>query len=398
MKDTLTKWRMNMGGILLLIIIYLSFISLGLPDTVMGVAWPSMRLFLGLPLEAGGIFSMVATIGTVTSGFMSGWVLRRVGTGKVVLISCIMTGLALLGYGFAPNFWWLLLLTIPLGLGGGSVDAGLNHYVATYYSARHMNWLHSFWGVGAFIGPNIMTLMIVYLGGYQAGYRLIGGIQLVIALFIFMSLPLWTRNKAPRVVTEENANHEEAKGWALIKKPGVFLAILVFPIYVGAEFGVGYWLGSYLIEYKMIPQLTAGVMVATFFGGIAVGRFLNGIASEKFSGKVLIRFGLLLLSIGVIFMMFSGPLLLKGAIILMGLGCAPIYPAVVHMTPGWFGMENSKSIIGYQVGSSYLSGLLLIPLVGALSSWIGLWIYPVLIAVLVGILIIITERLHRIMA
>lgn len=384
--------------IALLSVIYLAFISLGLPDTVLGVAWPVMRMDLGLPLEAAGIFIMVTTIGTALSSFASGKILDRIGTGKVILISCVMTGGALLGYSIVPAFIGLLLLTIPLGVGAGAVDTGLNNYVAIHYSSKHMSWLHCFWGVGAFFGPNIMTWMIVQSGHWQVGYQTIGILQLGIASLLLITLPLWKSNGNEIKQHHDEEIHAKVRGMELLRKKGVVLSILAFPLYVGVEAGTGLWLGSYLIEGQHMAQLQAGILVSLFYGSITIGRFINGFIAEKYENKQLIRLGLSIMVVGVI--LFNLPIngLIIPSILLIGLGCAPIFPSMIHQTPRLFGTSNSQVITGYQVGMSYLSGVVITPIIGLLASHIAIQMIPLTIGFFTVMMVFATERMNRLLS
>ena len=371
-------------------VIYLSFISLGLPDTVLGIAWPSMRTSLDLPLEAAGIFAMVTTLGTALSSFSSGWVLKKLGIGKVVFFSCILTAIALLGYSFSPSFFWLLLLTIPLGIGVGSVDTGLNNYVANNYSAMHMNWLHCFWGLGAFFGPNIMTFALGNLGDWRKGYQIIGSLQFFIAFLLLVSLPLWKKN----INENLEPHHEKLTGLNLIRKKEVLLSILAFPIYVGVEAGIGLWFGSYLIEGLNFSQKKAGIIVSLFYLSLTIGRFLNGIISSKFSAKSIIRGGIFIMILGLSVILLPFKTMTMFGIILTGLGCAPIFPSMIHQTPKLFGSNNSEEITGYQVGMAYLAGLLITPLIGLLANRLFIRIIPLLYIFFTLLLFIITEKLN----
>lgn len=377
-------------GILLLGVIYLSFISLGLPDTVLGIAWPSMRLSLNLPLEAAGIFAMVTTLGTALSSFSSGWVLKKLGIGKVVFFSCILTAGALLGYSFSPSFLWLLLLTIPLGIGAGSVDTGLNNYVANNYSAMHMSWLHCFWGLGAFFGPNIMTFVLGNLGDWRKGYQVIGSLQFVIAFLLLVSLPLWKKSNNDN----SESHHEKLTGLSLLRKKGVLLSILAFPIYVGVEAGIGLWFGSYLIEGLNFSQGRAGIIVSLFYLSLTIGRFLNGIISNKFSTKAIIRGGIFIMILGLSVLILPFKTMTTLGIIFAGLGCAPIFPSMIHQTPKLFGSSNSEEITGYQVGMAYLAGLLITPLIGLLANRLFIGIIPILYIFFTLLLLVITEKLN----
>jgi fucose permease len=383
-----------MQGLFLLAIIYIAFISLGLPDTVLGVAWPTMRHSLGLPLEAAGIFTMVTTLGTAFSSFVSGHILGKLGTGRVVFASCAMTGLALLGYSASPSFAWLLLLTIPLGIGAGAVDTGLNNYVANNYSSRQMSWLHCFWGVGAFLGPNIMNALIVRSDSWRSGYRIIGFTQLSIALVLLATLPLW-KNHGGQKNTQEETQHAKVRGMDLFRKKGVVLSILAFPLYVAVEAGTGLWLGSYLIEGRGMAQSRAGMLVAAFYASITAGRFLNGFIAEKLTNKSLIRIGVLVMCAGVALFNVPVDYLLIPGILLLGLGCAPIFPSMIHQTPRLFGSANSEAITGYQVGMAYLSGVFLTPVIGLLASRVSIAMIPFSIGFFTLTILFITERLNR---
>lgn len=381
-------------GILLLGIIYLSFISLGLPDTVLGIAWPSMRIDLNLPLEAAGIFTMVTTLGTALSSFSSGWILKKLGIGKVILFSCILTAFALLAYSFSTSFLWLLLLTIPLGIGAGSVDTGLNNYVANNYSARHMSWLHCFWGLGAFMGPNIMTFVLENLGDWRKGYKIIGILQFFIAFILIISLTLW-KNKEKSI---SESHHEKLTGLKLLRKKEVLLSILAFPIYVAVEGGIGLWLGSYLIEGLKLSQGKAGLIVSLFYLSLTIGRFLNGIISNNFSTKSVIRGGIIIMIFGLFILVLPFKEITVISIILVGLGCAPIFPSMIHQTPKLFGSINSEEITGYQVGMAYLAGLIITPLVGLMANRFFIGIIPILYLLFTSLLLLITENLNCIIS
>ena len=377
-----------MATMILLIVIYIAFISLGLPDSVFGVAWPAMRLDLNLPLEAGGIFIMITTFMTAISSFVSGYIIARLGTGRVTFISCVFTGVALLGYSLAPSFAWLTVLTIPLGFGAGAVDTGLNNYVAKHFSSRHMSWLHCFWGVGASIGPNIMTYMIAQANSWRMGYRTIGLIQLSLSIILLLSLSLW---KESRQQSTQERKHTSKN---VLRHPGVWLSIIAFPLYIGVEGGAGAWLGSLLVEGRGISQVTAGFWVSLFYISITGGRFLNGFITHIFTNRQLIRGGLLTILIGAGMIAVPLTVLTLPGIFLIGLGCAPIYPCMVHETPRRFGSERSEIITGYQVGMAYIGGMVLLPFIGLLAGRISLEVVPVCIILFAVLTLIITERLN----
>lgn len=334
-----------MATIILLLVIYIAFISLGLPDSLLGTAWPAMRSSLNLPLEAAGIFMSISTLSTAFSSFVSGHVIKKLGTGKVTFISCVMTGSMLVGYSLAPSYIWLLLFTLPLGLGAGAVDTGLNNYVAKNFSARHMSWLHCFWGVGASIGPNVMTYAIAKANNWRIGYRIIGFTQLSLSIILLLSLPLW-KEKADGANAEELAQRETSK-LSIFQNKGVLLAIIAFPLYIGIEAGTGSWLGSLLVEGRGISQETAGLWISLFYASITVGRFISGFITSRMTNRQMIRAGLFIAIIGtVIFAIPEASLTLPG-IILIGLGCAPVFPCMVHETPRRFGSNQSEVITGY---------------------------------------------------
>ncbi|NLD48970.1 MAG: MFS transporter [Clostridiaceae bacterium] len=383
-----------MATLILLLVIYVAFISLGLPDSLLGTAWPTMRSSLNLPLEAAGIFMSVSTLSTAFSSFMSGHVIKKLGTGKVTFISCVLTGSMLVGYSLAPSYVWLVLFTLPLGLGAGAVDTGLNNYVAKNFSSRHMSWLHCFWGLGASIGPNVMTYSITQANDWRPGYRIIGFIQLLLSLILLLSLPLW--KEKTNGTNDESHTHTEAAKINLLRNKGVLLSIIAFPLYIGIEAGTGAWLGSLLVEGRGISQGTAGLWISLFYASITVGRFISGFVTTKLTNRQMIRAGLFIAIIGaVVFAVPAISLTLPG-IILIGLGCAPVFPCMVHETPRRFGSNQSEVITGYQVGAAYLSGVTVIPLIGLLAGRTSLEAIPICVLVFVFLTLSSIEALNRI--
>jgi fucose permease len=377
---------------ILLIVIYVAFVSLGLPDSILGTAWPAMRLTLNLPLEAAGVFAGVTTLCTAVSSFISGHIISRLGTGRVTIISGVMTGLMLVGYSFAPSYIWLLVLTIPLGFGAGAVDTGLNNYVAKHYSSRHMSWLHCFWGVGASLGPGIMTYAILRANSWRIGYRGIGIIQLLLSAILMLSLPLW-EGKEPR---QEHPDQKKVIHGSLLRNKGVLLSIVLFASYIGIEAGTGIWLGSLLVEGRGIDQLTAGIWISLFYISITGGRFLSGFITDKFTNRQIIRSGLIITIIGVLLLMLPVKFLNLPGIILIGLGCAPVFPCMVHETPCRFGNSQSEIITGYQVGTAYLSIVAIIPLIGLLAGRASLEAIPLSVFLSAVLTLAGTERLNKI--
>lgn len=375
--------------VLLLMIIYLAFISLGLPDSLLGVAWPAIRSDWNLPLDAAGIVSFVAIGFTVLSSLLNGKVIRKVGTGRLTFISCVMTAGALLAISVSPSFIFMVLLAIPLGLGGGSVDAGLNSYVASHFKSHHMNWLHSFWGVGATLGPVIMGSYLLN-ATWREGYQSIAIIQFVLAAILLLSLPLWKMHKGT-VNKEADPEHMEPDK-DVLKKKGLFFSIATFLFYVAVEMSVGLWGASYLVQIKGLEVNEAARWIALYFGGITVGRMLAGFISFKLNNRQMIRSGVLLSFIGAVLLLLPVPTpVLMAAFVLMGLGFAPIFPGMIHETPTRFGKNNSGTIIGFQMAASYSGSAVIPPLFGVFGRAFGMQIFPPYAVIMIILVFICSE-------
>lgn len=384
---------------LFLCIIYMAFISLGLPDSLLGVAWPVMHLEFGAPSESAGLVSMVISGGTIVSSLMSGVVVKKLGTGWVVFISCLMTASALLGFSLAPSLIWLIVLAIPLGLGAGSVDAGLNNYVATHYKAHHMSWLHCFWGVGATIGPLIMSGMIDKQKSWRSGYFTVSMIQFALVVILFLALPLWGRihpvssNVVPN--EDEGKKTESAKP---LRIKGVKFALAAFLFYCGAESTIGLWGSSFLVQIKGLSPAVAAQWVSLYYGGITVGRFISGFITLKLSNKKLIRLGQGLSLTGILLVLLSLPSWFSFiGFIMIGLGYAPVFPCMIHETPVRFSAEHSQTIIGYQMALAYTGTTFLPPLLGGITAITGMSIFPYFVVLCNVLTIISCEIINRIM-
>ncbi len=377
---------------ILLGVIYFAFISLGLPDSVLGVAWPSMRVSLGQSLEAAGLITLVLTVCSAFSSFVSGGVIRRIGTGPLVMASGALTGLALLGFSLSPSFAVLLLLAIPLGLGAGSVDAALNHFVAAHYSSRHMNWLHGCWGVGATLGPIIMGTALSSAAGWTSGYRHIAFLQLSLALVFLLTLSLWNQERS---APAEDHHHE-----SFIRKPlhplAPTLAASLYLAYAAVEVSTGLWAASILVEGRHLASSTAGLWVSCFFGSIMAGRFATGLIAQRVGNRRLVRYALMVAAAGATLFSLDGvpqALSLAGLIVL-GLGCAPIYPSLMHETARRFDAETARKVIGRQVGFAYVGGALVPASMGLLAATLGLGaIMPTVLAAVI-ILLVLSEMLN----
>ncbi|MFT4145814.1 MAG: MFS transporter [Mobilitalea sp.] len=375
---------------LFLIIIYLSFISLGLPDSMLGSAWPVMWSDIGASFGSAGIISMTIAGGTIVSSLMSGRVIQKLGTGKVTLISCCLTAGALLGISFSPSLVWLIVLAIPLGIGAGAVDSALNNYVAENYKAHHMNWLHCFWGIGATTGPIIMSYYIAEHNSWRGGYTTVAIIQWVLVIILLVTLPLWKKvaTKHKKESSEDGlpANADEAisshanSNRKIINIPGVKPTLIAFLFYCGAESTVGLWGASYLVGAKNLTAETAAGWVSLYYGGITVGRMITGFISLKVPNRILIRCGQLIAIAGGIVLLLPLPAVISLiGYILVGLGLAPIFPGLLHETPARFGNENSAKLMGYQMATAYVGSTFLAPVFGVIASNISINLFPLVV-------------------
>lgn len=386
---------------LLLLIIYLAFISLGLPDALLGTAWPVMQLELDLPMEVAGVLSMTITSGTIISSLASGRLLKRYGTGKVTSISVLMTAAALLGFYLAPSLIWLIICAIPLGLGAGAVDTGLNDYVAINYEARHMSWLHSFWGVGASLSPIIMSQFILQGNAWREGYLTISIIQFALVAILFLSIPLWSKVAATEESQLNQAIEAEATASKTATKPlqvkGVKYALLTFLFYCGIEAGVGLWGSSFLVNIKNFDPAIAARWVSFYYGGITIGRFITGFITFKMSNKALIRTGQMTALIGTILLFLPLPqIFLMSSFVIIGLGLAPIFPCMIHETPANFGKQHSQVLIGYQMAAAYTGTTFVPPLIGLFAGQLTIAIFPPIAILLVAVMLFSSEKLNQI--
>ncbi|APF21335.1 MFS transporter [Clostridium butyricum] len=379
---------------LLLAVIYLSFISLGLPDSLLGSAWPAMYSEFGVPVSYAGIISMIIAAGTILSSLQSDRLTRKLGTGKVTAISVAMTAVALFGFSFSNSFWILCFWAIPYGLGAGSVDASLNNYVALNYASRHMSWLHCMWGVGASLGPYIMGYAMTGGQGWNSGYGYIAVLQIVLTIILIFSLPLW-KNRAE----EKNADYVNAKTLTLkeiIKISGAKEIMITFFCYCALEQTTGLWASSYLTLHKGISADKAASFASMFFIGITIGRAFSGFITMKLSDSKMIRLGQGVAAIGIITLMLPfGEYISLIGLIMIGLGCAPIYPCIIHSTPEYFGADKSQAIIGVQMASAYIGTLLMPPIFGLIAEYINVSLYPVYLFIVMIFMVVMHEALLR---
>ncbi|GHT83050.1 MFS transporter [Spirochaetia bacterium] len=376
---------------LLLCVIYLAFISLGLPDSILGSAWPVMRLDFDVPLHFAGLVSAAITLGTVASSLFSSRAVRRLGTGAVVLISVAMTAAGLLGFSLMPHFYWLFIFALPLGLGAGAIDTALNNYVALHYKARHMNWLHCFWGLGAGLSPIIMAGFISRGNRWREAYRAIAAGQWGFVIILAASLFLWKKAAAQQ---EPAAPDGPAKGlykadpWSdAFAIPGVKAALLGFFSYVSLESLLNVWGPTYLVMRKGVDAEIAAKWLSLYFVSLTAGRFISGVMSGLLSSKTLIFAGCAFAALGLIFLALPLPLFFSfAAFILLGFGYAPIFPAMLHETPRRFGAIVSQYIMGYQFAVSYIGASFTPILTGMLISRISMTLYPFLFVIFLVLL------------
>ena len=379
---------------LLIAIIYAAFISLGLPDILLGAAWPVMVHELDVPLSYGGLLFMIISCGTIISSLFSDKITRRLGAGLVTAVSVIMTALALLGFSLSRNYGQLCLLAIPLGLGAGAIDAALNNYVALHYAGRHMNWLHACWGVGATIGPYVMSYALGAGIGWRSGYGIVSALQFGLTLVLFLSLPLWKKRQQ---TTEGDADYEAPIGLRdALKIRGVKPMLLAFCSYCMVETTAGLWASTYLVEFRHIDTQTAAAFASLFYIGITVGRMISGFISDRLGDKKMTRIGCGLILCGLALIALPINALSLGGLVVLGLGCAPIYPAIIHSTPTHFGRENSHAIVGIQMASAYSGATFLPPLFGLVAEHIHIGLFPLFMAVGAVLVLTMTERVNRV--
>lgn len=377
---------------LLLAIIYIAFISLGLPDSLLGAAWPVMHEDLGAPLSYAGIISMIIAFGTVVSSLQSDRLTLWLGTGKVTAISVAMTAAALLGFSASSEFWMLCLWAIPYGLGAGGVDASLNNYVALHYRSWHMSWLHCMWGVGAATGPYIMGMALEMGMGWPAGYHIIAVMQVVLTIILFASLPLWKERK-DEVQADSGHKRKPHSLREIFWIPGAREILVAFFCYSAVEQTCGLWASSFLNLSKGISAEQAASFGAMFFIGITVGRAINGFFAMRMHDESMIRMGQVLILLGIVTVMLpAGDAVALAGLILIGLGCAPIYPCIIHSTPTHFGKEKSQAIIGVQMAAAYIGTMLMPPLFGILANHLSISLLPIYLLVLLAIMAFMHER------
>lgn len=379
--------------LLLLAVIYIAFISLGLPDSLLGSAWPTIRAAFDVPLSYMGFVSMIISGGTIISGLMSERLTKKLGTKIVTTLSVLLTAVALFGFSTVSEFYQLCLWGIPYGLGAGAIDAALNNYVALHYSSRHMSWLHCFWGVGTIVSPYIMSMALNY-ATWSDGYRWVSFIQFGIVLILVISLPLWKINDNK---TEVNSDDGKAllgiRGALKIK--GVPFLLTGFFSYCAAEATTMLWASSYLEGVANVSKDEAAALGSLFFIGITAGRFLSGFISDKLGDNRMIRLGTGIALSGVVLIAIPTFITAVVGFVIIGLGCAPVYPCIIHSTPSNFGAENSQGIIGIQMASAYVGSTFMPPLFGVIANGISLRLMPLFLAFFFVLLLVMISKTEK---
>ena len=376
----------------LLALIYLAFISLGLPDSLFGSGWPAMHADLGVPVSYMGIVTMIISGGTIVSSLLSDRLTRKLGTKWVTVISVFLTAAALFGFSFADRFWMLIVFAIPYGLGAGAIDAALNNYVALHYASKHMSWLHCFWGVGTIVSPFVMSYALTS-SGWHDGYRIVGFVQLGIAAVLLATLSAWKVNKKASDAARQNSIG--VVGALRIK--GVPFLLIGFFAYCAAEATAMGWASTYFVQAKGIDAETAAGLASLFYIGITAGRLVSGFVTDKLGDRKMILAGSTVLLVGIILLALpvGTEWLAIAAFVVIGLGCAPIYPCMIHSTPGNFGQENSGAIIGIQMASAYIGSTFMPPLFGLLGGKIGFEIMPYYMLAFVVLMLVMVELMFR---
>ncbi len=376
---------------LLLAIIYIAFISLGLPDSMLGSAWPVMHIELNAPLSFAGVISMTIACGTIVSSLLSDKLTKKFGAGLVTAVSVLMTAVAMFGFSISNAPWMLICWGVPYGLGAGAVDAALNNYVALHYNSRQMSWLHCFWGVGVSVSPYVMGYALSHNMSWHTGYRVISLFQVALTAILFLSLPLWKTRKGE--VSDENAAANTLSGALKIK--GVKNILIAFFGYCALESTAGLWASTYMVEYRGIEPTVAANYASLYFIGITVGRFLNGFVADRFGDRNMIRTGLAIIAVGVVCVLMPVNAIALCGLVIIGLGCAPVYPCVIHSTPANFGPENSQAIVGIQMASAYSGSTFMPPLFGLIAQYVNVALYPLYLGIFAVLMFVMTESANK---
>lgn len=377
----------------LLAIIYISFISLGLPDALLGGAWPTIHNEFGVPVSYAGIISMIICFGTIASSLMSERMTKRFGTGKVTAMSVALTAAALFGFSASDSFIMLCIIAVPYGLGAGGVDASINNYAAIHYASRHLSWLHCMWGIGASTGPYLLAVAMTK-GSWNLGYRWVAILQVILTAVLFLTLPLWKEEKSFEEISEKTKTLSIKEIFAI---PGAKEVMAAFFCYCALESTAGLWASSYLVLEHGVSEETAAALATLFYTGITVGRGISGFVTYKLSDKNMIRLGQIIIAAGILLIILPfGERTAMAGIVLVGLGCAPIYPCVIHSTPAHFGVDKSQAIVGVQMACAHIGSCFMPPLFGILASNVSAELFAPYMALILVVMIVAMERLNKI--
>ena len=380
---------------LILALTYICFISLGLPDSLLGSAWPVMQEQMSVPVSYAGIVSLIICIGTIVSSLMCDVMIRKMGIGRIIAFSIGLTAAALFGFSVSDQYWMLLLWAIPYGLGAGCVDSVLNNYAALHFKSQHMSWLHCMWGVGASISPYIMSFALVKLDNWNYGYLIVSVIQILLSLYIFTTIPLW-KNTPSASGQEEPVQSEALSIRQILAIPGAAICFATFFGYCALELTSSLWASSYLVQARGVSVEVASSCASLFYIGITAGRAINGFLAMRYSDRTLIRLGLGIIFAGImlVFVPFHTMFACAGFVI-VGLGCAPVYPCIIHMTPALFGKEKSQAVIGVQMAFAYCGFCIMPPLFGLIANHVSIGLLPAYLLVLLALIVVMHEKLVK---
>ena len=379
----------------LLAIIYISFISLGLPDALLGGAWPTMQKEFDVPVSYAGIISMIICFGTIVSSLLSDRMTKRFGTGKVTAMSVALTAAALFGFSVSSSFPMLCIIAIPYGLGAGGVDASINNYAAIHYASRHLSWLHCMWGIGASTGPYLLAAAMTN-GSWNLGYRWVAILQIVLTAVLFLTLPLWKEEKTN---TKNSVKTKPLSIKEIFAIPGAKEVMAAFFCYCALESTAGLWASSYLVMEHGVSKETAAGLATLFYTGITVGRGISGFVTYKLNDKNMIRLGQIIIAVGISLIIIPlGEKTAMAGIVLVGFGCAPIYPCVIHSTPAHFGVDKSQAIVGVQMACAYIGSCFMPPLFGILANHISAGLLPFYLGAILVMMFAAMEKLNKIKA
>ena len=380
---------------LILALTYICFISLGLPDSLLGSAWPVMQEQMSVPISYAGVVSLIICIGTIVSSLMCDVMIRKMGIGRIIAFSIGLTAAALFGFSVSNQYWMLLLWAIPYGLGAGCVDSVLNNYAALHFKSQHMSWLHCMWGVGASISPYIMSFALVKLDNWNYGYLIVSVIQILLSLYIFTTIPLW-KNTPSASGQEEPVQSEALSIRQILAIPGAAICFATFFGYCALELTSSLWASSYLVQARGVSVEVASSCASLFYIGITAGRAINGFLAMRYSDRTLIRLGLGIIFAGImlVFLPFHTMFACAGFVI-VGLGCAPVYPCIIHMTPALFGKEKSQAVIGVQMAFAYCGFCIMPPLFGLIANHVSIGLLPAYLLVLLALIVVMHEKLVK---